>query len=152
LIDTQVRWDVDYRVTWNELGAFRDPKLKQYWRDYFGVVYGFSAIGANSCGPGRDKRIKDIHAYLNSISPGQYDKVIKDMGGDTKPCVNRKGQQLRNYPKADSTFLNAYDSVHDRLISRSSEIALAVQRARTTRYSVGFRDFLDDLVTPFGSD
>jgi hypothetical protein len=150
LIDTQVRWDVDYRVTWNELRVFRDSKLRQDWREYFGIVYRFSKIGVSSCGPGRDERIKSIHAYLSRISPGQYDQVIKDMGGDTKPCAKR--QQLRYYPKGDSTFLTAYDSVHDRLISRSAEIALAVERGRTTRYSVGFWDFLDDLVTPFGSD
>jgi hypothetical protein len=151
-IQTLDRWDLDFRATWFQLRVFEDPNLRQDWGDYYLAVFRFSQVSPGACGAGRDQTIKDIRAYLSRIDSGKYDKAIEDLGGDTKPCVQRKGQRPRSYPQGDARFLSAYDTVRDRLLHRSSEIAFAIDRAHTSRYSVGFRDFIDDLITPFGSD
>jgi hypothetical protein len=148
----QIRWTEDSSITWNNLGVFSDSELRNNWTLYYGAVHEFSRVSPGSCGPEYDQLIKDLHNYLNKISPGQYDQAMKDLNADTKPCSGRDGRGVGLFVQGDSKFLQAYESVERRLVYHADEMAYAIERAHSSRYSVGFKDFVRDLFTPFGSD
>jgi hypothetical protein len=152
LLASQSRWIKDYHLIRNELATFSNPKLRQDWADYHNAVFNLSLVTPGACGSQRDRDVQKLQEYLNSINPSQYNKVTQNLGGASKRCTEKRGEIHRAYPKGDSAFLNTYLTIHDRLVDRANEIADTIRRDRTSRYSVGFRDFVRDVFTPLGSD
>jgi hypothetical protein len=153
LLGSQSRWIKDGIIIGNELMTFLNPKLRQEWDAFQDMVFTFSRVTPGACGSGYDQSVKKVQDYLNSISPGWYSEVTKDLGGaGKKPCIERKDQIRNVYSEGDPAFLSTYQAITDRLQERSIEIAGDVRKDHTSRYSVGFRDFLTDIATPFGTD